>query len=774
LLGRTLRENITTTNGELVATSGSKVDDAVLSKLKSLENIEVPVSTFVSLNPSDVIYLPADEEEKHVIAQANVPIDELGQFLSDKAETRTNTQPAVQPIEVVSLMDVSPMQIVSVSTSLIPFLEHDDANRALMGSNMQRQAVPLLHPDAPLVGTGMEARVAVDSGHIVLSEHAGVITEVTSTQIVITDSEETPHAYPLIKYLRSNQSTCLNQRPVVHVGQTVQVGHPLADSSSTENGKLALGHNLLVAFMIWEGYNFEDAIVIGENLIRDDKFTSIHIEKYECEARQTKLGDEEITRDIPNVGEETLGDLDEEGIIRIGAEVHPGDILVGKITPKGETELTAEEKLLRAIFGEKARDVKDSSLRVPHGERGKIINVKVLSREDREELQPGVNRLVRVWVAQTRKLTVGDKMAGRHGNKGVVSRVLPQEDMPFLNDGTPIEIVLNPIGVPSRMNLGQVLETHLGWVAHYLDFRAISPVFDGASDISIEDGLGRVWMLQASGAVDARDADHPTVDWSTVYNWIRQNSYDPDRIFNDQIHGEARRACLQLWLRIEAGKDTTNMSDDEMLSLSRRLNHEERMAPPILGKMILYDGRTGEPMDNPVTVGYIYMMKLIHLVEDKIHARSTGPYSLITQQPLRGKAQFGGQRFGEMEVWALEAYRAAYNLQEILTVKSDDVFGRQKTYEAIVKGEDVAQPGIPESFHVLLKELQALGLSVELLDDQNSDPDNYNTFIDAPVFEPRDALETKGESSYGMLDEDTSSEEEPDSLLEPEELDKEL
>ena len=721
LIGRSLFGDIPGQDGKRMAKVGTVVTQRIFQRLNELKHCKIQVRPFVSPNVEDVVYLPADEEEKYVIAQANIPTDEKGQLIPDKVETRTSTQPAIQPIELVDLIDVSPVQIVSVSTSLIPFLEHDDANRALMGSNMQRQAVPLLNPDAPLVGTGMEGRVALDSGQIVLARTPGVVTNVSSKEMIVTDPEGSQHRYSLVKFLRSNQSTCVNQRPLVTIGQQVEAGQPLADSSSTSQAELALGHNILVAFMMWEGYNFEDAIIIGENVIRDDKFTSIHIEKYECDARQTKLGDEEITRDIPNVGEEALRDLDEDGIIRVGAEVGPGDVLVGKITPKGETELTAEEKLLRAIFGEKARDVKDTSLRVPHGERGKIIAVKTLSREDHDELPPGVNRLVRVWVAQTRKLTVGDKMAGRHGNKGVISRVLPQEDMPFLKDGTAVELILNPIGVPSRMNLGQVLETHLGWVAHFLGFRAISPVFEGARDIAIEDGLGRVWLIQASGAVDLRDPDNPIIDWDKVEAWLAERGYDYDRLFDDNVLGEARQACLSLWLKEEANIDPSNMSGDEMLDLARKLNREQGMAPPILGKMLLYDGRTGEPFDQPVTVGYIYMMKLIHLVEDKIHARSTGPYSLITQQPLGGKAQFGGQRFGEMEVWALEAYSAAYNLQEMLTVKSDDVLGRQKTYESIVKGEDVIQPGVPESFHVLLKELQALGLSVELLSEESEE-----------------------------------------------------
>ena len=718
LVGRTVWTDLLDGDGKALVKAGKTITKKIWEQLQTMPPQQVALRPFVTVKPEDIVSMQADDEEVHVIAQANIPLDNKGQFIPDRVETRTNSLPAIQPIEVLELMDVSPMQIVSVSTSLIPFLEHDDANRALMGSNMQRQAVPLLKPEAPLVGTGMERRVALDSGQVVLSQTEGTVTGVSGDKVIVTDKDKNDVPYNLVKFLRSNQSTCVNQRPVVTIGQKVNVGDPLADSSSTDQGVLALGHNVLVAFMSWEGYNYEDAIIIGEALIQDDKFTSIHIEKYECEARQTKLGDEEITRDIPNIGEETLRDLDEEGVIRVGAEVGPGDILVGKITPKGETELTAEEKLLRAIFGEKARDVKDTSLRVPHGERGKIIDVRVSDRENKEELSPGVNRMVRVWIAQTRKLVVGDKMAGRHGNKGVVSRILPVEDMPYLDNGTPAQIVLNPIGVPSRMNLGQVLETHLGWVANFMGFRAVSPVFDGATDSDIEDGLGRVWMIQTSGGVDYHDPENPTLEWDQIYNWVREQGYDPDVLFDEKAHGKARVACMEMWFKDVAGVDTSKMDYPEMQKEAKRLSREQSMTPPILGKMTLRDGRTGEEFAQPVTVGYIYMMKLIHLVEDKIHARSTGPYSLITQQPLGGKAQFGGQRFGEMEVWALEAYSFAYNLQEMLTVKSDDVVGRQKTYEAIVKGEDVIHPGIPESFQVLLKEMQALGLSMELLSDE--------------------------------------------------------
>ena len=617
-------------------------------------------------------------------------------------------------------MDVSPKQIVSVATALIPFLEHDDANRALMGANMQRQAVPLVRPESPLVGTGVEWQAARDSGHVIISETDGEVVGVSSRQIEVLDGDGNKYSYPLKKYVRSNQGTCINQRPIVNVGDKVKSGQPLADSSSTENGELALGQNVLVAFMSFDGCNFEDAVILSESIVRDDKFTSIHIEKHEVEARDTKLGPEEITRDIPNVGDEALRDLDESGIIRVGAEVGPGDILVGKITPKGETELTAEERLLRAIFGEKAREVKDTSLRVPHGERGKVVDVKVFSRESHDELPAGVNQLVRVSIAQKRKIAEGDKMAGRHGNKGVISKILPVEDMPFLPDGTPVEIVLNPIGVPSRMNVGQILETHLGWAAEVLGIKITSPVFDGARESEIEDALSRSWLVQRVAGLGAKkwSPNLPPLDerFRKSAAWLKERGYDPDRIFNDQFPGEAKRACLTIWLE-DQGVDVGKRSLSELQSMADETAHQNGVPTPVSGKIQLYDGRTGEPFDQPVTVGSIYMLKLIHLVEDKIHARSTGPYSLITQQPLGGKAQFGGQRFGEMEVWALEAYGAAHILQEILTVKSDDVVGRVKTYEAIVKGENIMEPGVPESFKVLVKELQSLGLAVEVLNE---------------------------------------------------------
>ncbi len=579
---------------------------------------------------STIQYMTADEEDLYVIAQANEKLDEQGRFVAERVTVRVRDEIIEVPATDVDYVDVSPKMLVSVATAMVPFLENDDANRALMGSNMQRQAVPLLVPQAPIVGTGMEYKVAVDSGAVALAEEDGVIEKVAADHITLRGRSGKRYDYKLIKFTRSNQGTCINQRPTVIQGEVVKKDQVLADGPSIDRGEMALGRNILIGFLTWEGYNYEDAILISEKLVKEDVFTSIHIEEYESEARDTKLGPEEITSDIPNVGEDALKDLDEHGVIRIGAEVRSGDILVGKVTPKGETELTAEERLLRAIFGEKAREVRDTSLRVPHGESGIIVDVRVFTRENRDELSPGVNQLVRVYIAQKRKISVGDKMAGRHGNKGVISRILPEEDMPFLPDGTPLEIVLNPLGVPSRMNIGQVLEVHLGWAAKALGWHIATPVFDGANEEDI-------------------------------------------------------MSCLEM-----AGKGRD-------------------------GKTVLYDGRTGEPFENTVTVGYMYILKLAHLVDDKIHARSTGPYSLVTQQPLGGKAQFGGQRFGEMEVWALEAYGAAHTLQEILTVKSDDVVGRVKTYEAIVKGENIPDPGVPESFKVLIKELQSLALDVKVL-----------------------------------------------------------
>jgi DNA-directed RNA polymerase subunit beta len=630
LRGQILREDITNPDtGDTLAESGTEINRSLAEQIVELPLKTIRIQPIVS---QETEYLSADEEDRFVVAQANAPIDAHNRFVEASASCRFAEKFVQERVDRIDYMDVSPKQVVSVSTALIPFLEHDDANRALMGSNMQRQAVPLLRPDAPIVGTGMEFRAARDSGQVVVAKKPGVVLSATGDRILVEEEDGYEHEYRLRKFMRSNQDTCINQRPAVMRGQRVKAGDVIADSSSTDNGELALGQNILVAYMPWEGGNFEDAILVSERLVREDIFTSIHIEKYEVEARDTKLGPEEITRDIPNVGQDSLRNLDERGIIYVGAEVQPNDILVGKITPKGETDLTAEERLLRAIFGEKAREVKDSSLRVPNGVRGKVIDVKVFSRNEGAELPVGVNQTVRVLLCQKRKISAGDKMAGRHGNKGVVSRVLPIEDMPFLPDGRPVDIILNPIGVPSRMNIGQILETHLGWAAARLGFRVATPVFDGASEDQIKDHL-----------------------------------------VNAGLPGD--------------------------------------------GKVTLYDGRSGEQFDHPVTVGYAYMLKLAHLVEDKIHARSTGPYSLVTQQPLGGKAQFGGQRFGEMEVWALEAYGAAYILQEMLTVKSDDVVGRVKTYEAIVKGEPIQEAGVPESFKVLIKELQSLGLSVEVLSE---------------------------------------------------------
>ena len=718
LIGKTLREPVLVDGKKAVAVTGRPMREKTAKKLTKLPATTIKVQPFVS---DEIVYLAADEEEKYVIAQANSVLDNHARFVSEKVEVRFGETFRTENPQNIDFMDVSPKQIVSVSTSLIPFLEHDDANRALMGSNMQRQAVPLLRPEAPLIGTGMESRVATDSGQVCVSQTNGEVVSVTAEEIVIRDKEGRDNPYPLLKFVRSNQGTCINQRPMVRKGDVVQSSQILADSSSTDNGELALGQNVLCAFMSWEGYNYEDAIIISERIVKEDKFTSIHIEKHEVESRDTKLGPEEITQDIPNVGEESLRDLDENGIIRIGAEVVPEDILVGKITPKGETELTAEEKLLRAIFGEKAREVKDTCLRVPHGERGKVIDVKVFSRSDKHELPPGVNQLVRLWVAQTRKIAGGDKMAGRHGNKGVISIILPEEDMPFLPNGTPVDIILNPIGVPSRMNLGQILETHLGLAAQALGFKVTSPVFDGATDSSIEDALSRVWLAQKAGVHDLDPANgRRTADLQRIVDWLNEQGYDGEKVMSDSHPGLARETCLRLWLA-EAGVDAKKAEDGALEELTVEVMETRDLLPPFFGKTILRDGRTGEPFDEPITVGPIYMMKLIHLVEDKIHARSTGPYSLITQQPLGGKAQFGGQRFGEMEVWALEAYSSAHNLQEMLTVKSDDVAGRVKTYESIVKGENVFQPGVPESFRVLQKELQSLGLSVELLSEDQEE-----------------------------------------------------
>ncbi len=632
---------------------------ATYARVNKYGFLETPYRVYDKVNgvvTDEVRYMTADEEDYYYIAQANEPLDAENRFVQKRVVCRYLDKFIEREPSQVDLMDVSPKQLVSVATALIPFLGNDDANRALMGSNMQRQAVPLIQPEAPIIGTGMEYRTAKDSGVCKVAKRDGVVEFVSSGKIVVRVDRLTSDTYSLVKYIRSNQGTCINQRPLVRVGDQVKAGDIIADGPSTENGEIALGKNVLIGFMTWEGYNYEDAVLISERLVWDDVYTSIHIEEYECEARDTKLGPEEITREIPNVGDEALKDLDETGVIRVGAEVHSGDIIVGKVTPKGETELTAEERLYRAIFGEKIREVRDTSVRVPHGESGIVVDVKTFTREDNDELKHGVNKLVRVYIAQKRKISVGDKMAGRHGNKGVVSRILPVEDMPFLADGTPLDIVLNPLGVPSRMNIGQLLEVHLGRTAKLLGWKVATPVFDGATE--------------------------------------------------DDVIAAFRLAELE---------------DD--------------------GKTILYDGRTGEPFENKVTIGMMYYLKLLHLVDDKIHARSIGPYSLVTQQPLGGKAQFGGQRFGEMEVWALEAYGASYTLQEILTVKSDDIAGRTKTYEAIVKGENVPESGVPESFKVLVKELQSLALDVRVYTEDNSMID-----IKESVEEDHDVSDYDGES----------------------------
>ena len=714
LVGKKVREQVPA-KGDAVVEAGTVITPEIAAKLAKLSSQKVKIVPYVS---GDVVYLPADEEDEFIIAQANAPLNSDSQFVEDRVEVRFGDRYLLEPPEKIHYMDVSPKQIVSVATSLIPFLEHDDANRALMGANMQRQAVPLLCPEAPMVATGMETEAAKHSGQVVFALNAGVVSSVTGSQIEVIEDDGYVRVYPLLKFVRTNQGTCINQKPVIQKGTRVEAGQVMADSSATDRGELALGQNVLCAFMSWRGYNYEDAIIISSRLLKEDKFTSIHIEKHEVEARDTKLGPEEITRDIPNVGEESLRDLDENGIIRIGAEVGPGDILVGKITPKGETELSAEEKLLRAIFGEKAREVKDTSLRVPHGEWGKVINVREYSDDD---LPAGVEKWVQVWVAQKRKVSVGDKLSGRHGNKGVISIIAPEEDMPFLEDGTPIDIVLNPIGIPSRMNIGQVMETHLGWAAEALGFRAITPVFDSADEIDIADALARVWLARRAGAVET-DPDKPlSIQVEKTKEWLNNNGFDGDKVFSKENPGEAKNVCTRLWLET-IGISARDFSKEELEQVVEKISREKGIAAPVTGRATLRDGLTGEPFDGPVTVGNIYMMKLTHLVEDKVHARSIGPYSLITQQPLGGKAQFGGQRFGEMEVWALEAYGAAHTLQEVQTIKSDDVVGRDKTYEAIVKNEEIVQPGVPEAFKVLVKELQSLGLSIEVTTEEEEKP----------------------------------------------------
>ncbi|MEZ4708986.1 MAG: DNA-directed RNA polymerase subunit beta [Caldilineaceae bacterium] len=772
LLHRTLAADVIDPESEeVIAERGAVIDAELAERISNTEGIErVRVKPFAG---QEVVYLTADEEENASIAQASSALNALGEFQNPRPSARRSKNFEFAQASQIRYMDVSPKQIVGVSAALIPFLEHDDANRALMGSNMQRQAVPLVRPDAPIVGTGMEYQAAVDSGQVLIARNPGEVVSVTGAEVVIQEEDGTRRVYHLRKYNRSNQSTCIDQHPIVFKGDRVERGTVLADSSSTQNGELALGQNVVVAYMSWEGGNFEDAILVSERMVQEDKYTSIHIEKHEVDARETKLGPEEITRDIPNVGEDALKDLDEEGIIRIGAEVSPGDILVGKITPKGETELTPEEKLLRAIFGEKAREVKDSSLKLPHGERGKVVDVKVLDREEYRDLPAGVEKIVRVSVAQRRRLTEGDKMAGRHGNKGVISKVVPIEDMPFMEDGTPVDIILNPLGVPGRMNIGQILEAHLGWAAGRLGFMAETPVFDGAKEHEIAAELARSWLIDRAWNVITRRAwelmeaenvepeeilDDGDARLIYLINWLEPLGYDPESLYQNQVY--ARHACLAEWLRELGYEPTSVMSSayserrttteanelavdialrewitrhdedfsheelrafegEELHEMAQNLSNLTGWPLPTTGKQRIYNGKTGEPYDSPVTIGIVQMLKLHHLVEDKVHARSTGPYSLVTQQPLGGKAQFGGQRFGEMEVWALEAYGAAYTLQEMLTVKSDDVSGRVKTYEAIVKGEEIQSPGVPESFRVLVKELQSLALSVEVINEKN-------------------------------------------------------
>lgn len=662
---------------------------ASFAKINKYGFIEAPyrkVDKETGVVLDEVTYMTADMEDNYVVAQANEPLDEQGRFARKRVNARFREEILEVDRDRVDYMDVSPKMVVSVATAMIPFLENDDANRALMGANMQRQAVPLMVTQNPIVGTGMEYKAAVDSGAVVVAKEDGVVTKCSADEIVVTDNNGVEHSYKLIKFKRSNQGTCVNQRPAVSKGMEIKTGDVLADGPATSQGEISLGKNALIGFMTWEGYNYEDAVLINEKLVYNDVYTSIHIEEYELECRDTKLGPEEITREIPNVSEDALKDLDERGIIRIGAEVHSGDIMVGKVTPKGETELTAEERLLRAIFGDKAREVRDNSLRVPHGESGIIVDVKVFTRQNCDELSPGVNMVVRCYIAQKRKISVGDKMAGRHGNKGVVSRILKQEDMPFLPDGTPLDIVLNPLGVPSRMNIGQVLEVHLGYACKALDWQIMTPVFDGAHEADI-------------------------------------------------------RACFE---KAEAERENYKDKDSARIDFSKI-----PMRPDC--KTQLTDGRTGEKFDSPVTVGYMYYLKLHHLVDDKIHARSTGPYSLVTQQPLGGKAQFGGQRFGEMEVWALEAYGAAYTLQEILTVKSDDIVGRVKTYEAIVKGDPVPKAGVPESFKVLFKELQSLGLDIKVLDADKNEIDLRQTYEEDDEYG-----QAAGEDTFEYVAEDGS------------------
>ena len=699
---------IETPEGPNIGLIGSLSTYAVINEYGFMETPYRVVDKANKRVTEEIRYMTADEEDKYIVAQANEPLDDNGYFMGERVTARAKDDVLSITPDKVDLMDVSPKQVVSIATALIPFLENDDANRALMGANMQRQAVPLLCTQAPIIGTGMEYKVASDSGVCVLAKRAGEVIRVVGNEIRVRAENGEVDVYPLLKFKRSNQGTCVNQRPIVFKGDKVVEKQILADGPATDHGELALGHNVIVAYMPWEGYNYEDAVLLNEDLVKADIFTSIHIEEYDCDARDTKLGKEEITREIPNVSDEALKDLDERGIIRIGAEVRPGDILVGKVTPKGETELTAEERLLRAIFGEKAREVRDSSLRVPHGEAGKIVSVKVFSRENGDDLPPGVNEQVRVHIAQKRKISEGDKMAGRHGNKGVVSRIMAREDMPFLPTGEPVHIVLNPLGVPSRMNIGQVLENHLGWAARALGME-IDTTNLAAKLNAVEKTGAAEGTPEFEAAYKEELANSETAKKLEHYGYDYEKYGMPETVEIDKFGGKSVKA-VQISVPVFDGAHEQDIADAlELAGIDKT------------AKTTLYDGRTGEPFDNPVTVGLTYYLKLHHLVDDKIHARSTGPYSLVTQQPLGGKAQFGGQRFGEMEVWALEAYGAAYTLQEILTVKSDDVVGRVKTYEAIVKGENVPDPGIPESFKVLVKELQSIGLDIKVLNEDEEE-----------------------------------------------------
>jgi len=761
-----LRENVLhPSSKKVLGKAGERITDKMAAAMKKAKIDIVLITPFIS---EEVEYLAADAEDRFVIAQANAEINDHFEFVKDRVSARHHSDFLLVKPTDIEYIDVAPNQIVGISAALIPFLSHDDANRALMGSNMQAQGVPLLSPEIPRVSTGMEKPAALDSGQVLLAEEDGEVISVVGDKIIIRNNDNENKEYKLWKYERSNQSTCIDQRPIVRKSQLVKKGDVIADSSSTVDGKLALGQNVTVAFLSWEGANFEDSVVISGHLAQDDVYTSIHIEEHEVESRDTRLGPEEITRDIPNVGEEALKDLDETGVIRIGAEVGPNDILVGKISPKGEKELSPEERLLRAIFGEKSRDVKDTSLRMPHGERGKVIEVNVFTREENVDLSAGVEKMVRVFVAQKRRITAGDKIAGRHGNKGVISTVVPVEDMPYLMDGTPVDMLLSPTGVPGRMNIGQVLEAHLGWAAKKLGFRAVTPVFDGAQESEIEAELARTWMMERAWADAERNAwewlegfdyessdilDNKEARRLFLENWLGDRGYDVYKLVSDEIY--ARRsvlrewlqdkgidpeeilffedkdipynerdaqddravvACLKLWIKHVSGnisKKVEKLDIDDLREVAIKVGAKAGVPLPLFGKQIVFDGKTGKPYHNPVTVGVMNILKLHHLVEDKVHARSTGPYSLVSQQPLGGKAQFGGQRFGEMEVWALEAYGAAHTLQEMLTVKSDDVVGRVQAYEAIVKGEPIEDVGIPASFRVLVKEMQSLGLAIE-------------------------------------------------------------